>query len=104
MTLLSFALAAVMLIAFVVIEARSEQPLLPLRLFENRTRVGAYVVMLITGAAVFAMFYFLTQFVQNVIGFSPLKAGLRVPTGERHDRRRRADREPAGRDASKRGC
>src|SRR3954465_13270220 len=71
-----FVVAALMLTAFVLIEARSEQPLLPLRLFENRTRVGAYVVMLITGAAVFAMFYFLTQFVQNVIGFSPLKAGF----------------------------
>ena len=75
-TVISFALAAVMLFAFVVIEARSSQPLLPLRLFENRTRVGAYVVMLITGAAVFAMFYFLTQYVQNVIGFSALKAGF----------------------------
>ena len=75
-TIISFVIAALMLIAFVLIEARSEQPLLPLRLFENRTRVGAYVVMLITGAAVFAMFYFLTQFVQNVIGFSPLKAGF----------------------------
>jgi EmrB/QacA subfamily drug resistance transporter len=75
-TLISFAVAVVMLIAFVLIEARSKQPLLPLRLFQDRTRVGAYVVMLITGAAVFAMFYFLTQFVQNVIGFSPLKAGF----------------------------
>jgi len=75
-TIISFVVAALMLIAFVLIEARSAQPLLPLRLFENRTRVGAYIVMLITGAAVFAMFYFLTQFVQNVVGFSPLKAGF----------------------------
>src|SRR3954469_22428026 len=75
-TIISFVVAALMLTAFVLIEARSEQPLLPLRLFENRTRVGAYVVMLITGAAVFAMYYFLMQFVQNVIGFSPLKAGF----------------------------
>jgi len=75
-TIVSFLLAAVLLTAFVVIESRSKQPLLPLRLFESRTRDGAYLVMLITGAAVFAMFYFLTQFVQNVIGFSPLKAGF----------------------------
>ncbi|HET6910272.1 MAG TPA: MFS transporter [Mycobacteriales bacterium] len=75
-TVVSFAIAAVLLLSFLVIESRSAQPLLPLRLFENRTRNGAYLVMLITGAAVFAMFYFLTQFVQNVIGFSPLTAGF----------------------------
>jgi len=75
-TIMSFVLAAALLAAFVVIELRSSQPLLPLRLFSNRTRNGAYAVMLITGAAVFAMFYFLTQYVQNVLGFSPLKAGF----------------------------
>jgi predicted MFS family arabinose efflux permease len=57
-------------------QSRGDQPLMPLSLFRNRTRVGAYTVMLIIGAAVFAMFYFLTQFVQNVLGFSPLKAGV----------------------------
>jgi len=54
----------------------SSQPLMPLRLFKNRSRDGAYVVMLIIGAAVFAMFYFLTQYIQIVKGFSPVKAGL----------------------------
>jgi predicted MFS family arabinose efflux permease len=49
---------------------------MPLRLFRDRTRVGCYVVMLVLGAAVFAMFYFLTQFVQQVKGFSPLEAGF----------------------------
>jgi EmrB/QacA subfamily drug resistance transporter len=75
-TIVSFAIAAVLLLSFVIIEARSKQPLLPLRLFKSRTRDGAYLVMLITGAAVFAMFYFLTQYVQTVIGFSALKAGF----------------------------
>jgi EmrB/QacA subfamily drug resistance transporter len=75
-TLGSFALAIVLLVSFVAIQANSAQPLMPLTLFANRTRVGAYLVMLITGAAVFAMFYFLTQYVQNVLGFSPIKAGL----------------------------
>jgi MFS family permease len=75
-TVVSFVAAAVLLTSFVVISASSEQPLLPLRLFNNRTRNGAYLVMLITGAAVFAMFYFLTQYVQTVIGFSALKAGF----------------------------
>jgi EmrB/QacA subfamily drug resistance transporter len=75
-TLLSLAAAVVLLAAFVVIETRSAQPLMPLRLFADRTRVGTYVVMLVTGAGVFAMFYFLTQYIQNVLGFSALSAGF----------------------------
>lgn len=75
-TLLSFGVAAVLLAVFVAIEARTAQPLMPLRLFRSRTRVGSYVVMLITGAALFSMFFFLTQYVQGVKGYSPLKAGF----------------------------
>jgi predicted MFS family arabinose efflux permease len=75
-TIGSFVLAAVLLTTFVLIEARSPNPLMPLRLFRSRTRVGSYIVMLVTGAAVFAMFYFLVQYVQDVKGYSPLKAGF----------------------------
>jgi EmrB/QacA subfamily drug resistance transporter len=75
-TVVALAVAVPLLVAFVVVEARTPQPLMPLRLFRDRTRVGTYVVMLIVGAAVFAMFFFLTQFVQEVLGFSPLKAGF----------------------------
>jgi EmrB/QacA subfamily drug resistance transporter len=75
-TIVSLAAAAVLLTTFVVMQSRSGQPLMPLRLFHNRTRVGAYAVMLIVGAAVFAMFFFLTQYVQKVMGFSPIKAGF----------------------------
>jgi len=75
-TLLSFAIAIVLLTAFVMIEARIANPIMPLRMFRSRIRVGSYVVMLVLGAAVFAMFYFLTQYVQQVEGFSPLKAGF----------------------------
>src|SRR3954467_469433 len=75
-TLVSFGIAAGLLSLFVYMQSRSSQPLMPLRLFADRTRVGAYVVMLIAGAAVFAMFYFLTQYVQNVLGFSPIQAGV----------------------------
>jgi EmrB/QacA subfamily drug resistance transporter len=75
-TLLSFAAAIVLLTAFVVIEARTANPIMPLRMFRSQTRVGSYIVMLILGAAVFAMFYFLTQYVQQVLGYSPLKAGF----------------------------
>jgi len=75
-TIGAFFVAAVLLVTFVLMQARSSQPLMPLRLFSNRSRVGAYTVMLIIGAAVFAMFFFLTQYVQLVLGFSPIKAGL----------------------------
>src|SRR4051795_2081464 len=62
-TLWSFGIAAVLLTTFVFMQSRSSSPLMPLRLFHNRTRVGAYLLMLIVGAAVFAMFFFLTQYV-----------------------------------------
>jgi EmrB/QacA subfamily drug resistance transporter len=75
-TIGSFVLALALLTSFVVMQARSRQPLMPLRIFSNRSRVGAYTVMLIIGAAVFAMFFFLTQYVQVVLGFSPIRAGL----------------------------
>ena len=75
-TLFAFVLALVLLAAFVVIESRSPEPLMPLRLFADRNRSGSYAVMLLTAAALFAMFFFLTQFVQDVLGYSPLKAGF----------------------------
>jgi EmrB/QacA subfamily drug resistance transporter len=75
-TLAPFAAAAILLTAFVTIEFRSARPLMPLRLFSDRTRNGCYLVMLILGAAVFSTFYFLTQYIQRVHGFSPLQAGF----------------------------
>ncbi|MDQ1686175.1 MAG: hypothetical protein QOC82_2912 [Frankiaceae bacterium] len=75
-TLGSLAIAVVLLTVFVAIEAGSAQPLMPLRLFSDRNRVGTYLVMLVTGAGVFAMFYFLTQYIQGVLGFSALAAGF----------------------------
>jgi EmrB/QacA subfamily drug resistance transporter len=75
-TIASFIAAVVLLGGFVAIESRSRNPLMPLRLFVSQTRVGSYIVMLVTGAAVFAMFYFLTQYVQDVKGYSPLRAGF----------------------------
>ncbi|GIG58753.1 MFS transporter [Longispora fulva] len=75
-TIVSFVAAAVLLAGFVLIERRSAQPITPLHLFRDRDRVGTYVVMLITAAAMFGMFFFLTLFVQNVLGYSPLRAGF----------------------------
>ncbi len=67
---------ALLVIAFFVIEARTRHPLLPLRIVTDRTRAVSFVVMLIVGAAIFAMFLFLSLFIQDVLGYSPLKAGV----------------------------
>jgi len=66
----------VLIVAFFTIEARSPQPLLPLRIITDRTRAVSFVVMLIVGAAIFAMFLFLSLFVQDVMGYSPLRSGV----------------------------
>jgi EmrB/QacA subfamily drug resistance transporter len=75
-TLGFMAIGLVLLAAFVSIERRVEHPLLPLRILTNRTRVTAFVSMMIVPAAMFAMFYFLSQLVQNAMGYSPLETGF----------------------------
>jgi EmrB/QacA subfamily drug resistance transporter len=69
-------LSAALLILFIIIEMRVEQPLMPLRIFNVRTVAGANIVGLILGAIVFANFFLLTLYVQQVLGYSALKAGL----------------------------
>jgi predicted MFS family arabinose efflux permease len=75
-TLLSLGLSAVLLLAFIAIESRSEHALMPFSIFAQRNRNGAYMLSLVIGVAVFGVFFFLTQFVQNILGFSPLVAGV----------------------------
>jgi predicted MFS family arabinose efflux permease len=72
----SLAAAAVLLAAFAVIEVRSTHALLPIRVLRSRDRTGSYLISLCVGAALFGMFFFLTIFVQNVWGYSPLKTGI----------------------------
>jgi EmrB/QacA subfamily drug resistance transporter len=67
---------AALLIAFVVWETRTKHPIMPLTIFKSRTRAVAFVSMMITPAAMFAMFFFLSLFVQNVMGYAPLRAGF----------------------------
>ncbi len=62
--------------AFVLIESRSKHALMPLRIFNNRNRSGANLVMLCVGTAMFGLFFFLTIFMETVWGYSALKAGL----------------------------
>ena len=76
LTLGAFTAAVGLLASFLVIEARAGQPIMPLRLFADRDRAGAYVMRLLLTAAMSGMLFFLTLFVQNVLGYSPLKTGF----------------------------
>jgi len=76
-TLLVLAAALVLLLAFVAIEARAaSHPLVPLRLFRVRSVVGANLVMFCFGVGMFAMWFFLSLYLQQVLGYSPVVTGL----------------------------
>ncbi|MFE5584818.1 MFS transporter [Kitasatospora sp. NPDC056531] len=75
-TLGCFAAAAVLLAVFLVIQTRGSHPLLPLRVLRNRNRAGAYATMFLVGAGMFATFYFLTLYMQLVLGYSAVRTGL----------------------------
>ena len=75
-TLVSLIAGVVLLVAFVLVEQRSAHALLPIRILADRTRGISLVVMLIVGAGMFAMFYFLGLYIQQVLGYSPLKSGF----------------------------
>jgi EmrB/QacA subfamily drug resistance transporter len=68
--------AAALIVFFVVWETRTRNPLMPLSIFRIRTLAGANVVSLLLGASIFADFFLLTQYVQYVLGYSPLKTGI----------------------------
>ncbi len=70
------ATGAALLVAFVFIEARASQPLLPLRIVLDRNRAASYLSILITGAGMFGIFLFLTYYLQETLGFSPVMAGV----------------------------
>jgi MFS family permease len=76
LTLGSLILGVVLLAAFVVAEQRGTHPLLPLRVILDRTRGGSYVAVGLSGIAIFAVFLFLTYYLQVVKGYSPLTSGL----------------------------
>ena len=76
LTIAEFAGAAVLLAGFLATEARAHQPLMPLRLFRNRSLSGANVVGLMLGASIFSMFFLLTLYMQQVLGYSALKTGV----------------------------
>ncbi|HET7430119.1 MAG TPA: MFS transporter [Nocardioides sp.] len=75
-TIVSLVASVVLLVMFFLVESRVEHPLLPFRIFLNRTRAASFVAMALLPAAMFSMFFFLSLFIQNVMGYSPLKAGF----------------------------
>ena len=76
-TLSILAVAVLLLAAFTVIELKiARRPLVPFRLFRSRSVSGANAVMLLVGAAFFSMWYFLSLYMQNVLGYSALRAGM----------------------------
>ena len=75
-TLLRLAIAAALLAAFLVVESRVKDPLMPFRIFRVRTLAGANFAGLLLGVALFANFFILTLYVQQVLGWSALKTGV----------------------------
>jgi EmrB/QacA subfamily drug resistance transporter len=75
-TVVTLAIAAALLVAFVLIEQVSTHPLMPFRIFADRNRTGAYLIMLFLAGAMFTTFYFMAQFLQNVHGWSPFHTGV----------------------------
>ena len=76
-TVISFIAAGiVLLVIFVINETKSSQPLLPLEIFRIRNVAGGNLTFLALACSLFAMFFFMTLYIQNVLGYSPVKSGL----------------------------
>jgi EmrB/QacA subfamily drug resistance transporter len=75
-TIIFLAVGAVLVAAFVVVEARVEHPLLPLRILQDRDRGGSYLATFMTTMGMFGAFLFLTYYLQQILGYSPVRTGL----------------------------
>jgi EmrB/QacA subfamily drug resistance transporter len=75
-TIAGLAVATALVSVFVLIEQRQRDPLVPLRIFSNRSLSASDVTMLLVAAALFGMFYFCTLYLQQILGFSALKTGV----------------------------
>jgi EmrB/QacA subfamily drug resistance transporter len=76
LTLVALGAAAVLLSAFVALQRRVAHPLLPLHVVLDRTRGGSYLALALAGAGIFGVFLFLTYYLQQNLGFSPIRTGL----------------------------
>jgi MFS family permease len=75
-TLLYFGLSAVLLVGFVINEMKVKHPLIPLSIFRIRNVTGANFIQLATGASLFSVFYFTSLYLQDILGYSPVRTGL----------------------------
>ena len=75
-TIVALTIGIVLLVGLVLNEARATQPIMPLRLFRSRSRLAGYLGRMLYLGAMIGFFYFTTQYLQNVLGFTPLQAGL----------------------------
>jgi predicted MFS family arabinose efflux permease len=75
-TVTGFAVAILLIASFVVIERRHENPLVPLRIFSNRSLAASDATMLVVAAALFGVFFFCTLYLQQVLGYNALKTGV----------------------------
>jgi EmrB/QacA subfamily drug resistance transporter len=75
-TIVLLAVSLVLIVAFVAVEAVSKSPLVPFGIFRIRTITGANVTGLLIGASLFSMFFFISLYMQQVLGYSAIHAGL----------------------------
>ncbi|GAA1444921.1 MFS transporter [Mycobacterium cookii] len=75
-TVASLVVGVALLGLFLLVESRAEHPLMPFRIFRSKNRAAAFAVMMIVPAAMFAMFFFLSLFIQLVVGYTPLQTGV----------------------------
>ena len=75
-TIVALAAGVTLVCVFVVQQGRAAQPLMPLRLFSRPRRAGAYAARFLFNAVLVSFFFFMTQYLQGVSGYSPLEAGL----------------------------
>ena len=94
--IVSLVAAVVLLVAFGFIEVRSKHALVPMRVLRSRNRTGAYLIMLCVGTALFGMFFFLTIFVQSVLGVQRAEDRHRLPADDHHGHGGVRDRVAAG--------
>ncbi len=75
-TIIFLAVGAALVAIFVAVEARVEHPLLPLRILKDRDRGGSYLATFMTSMGMFGVFLFLTYYLQQILGYSPIRTGL----------------------------
>lgn len=75
-TVLAFVVSGLLLLSFVLVELRAPSPITPLRLFADRTRAASYVGRILLVGGMFGMFFYLTLFLQDILGYTPIVTGL----------------------------